>query len=164
MARWPRLAAAGSPGTSSVKANATKVMPNPRRIRAARRRPRNLRKRRDGSRGCHPRWSSSRLAARAGDVNGPGRVVVSARHAFGCDHHLTRLDEGEEGSVGVQLTLDLLKKLSPLVVVGRRSGLGAESLEAGIGARRPACPQTAEPARLEPPVLGRGGVVRAPKA
>jgi len=48
------LAAAGSPGTSSVSTNATKVIPTPSRISAASRRARNLTKGRDGSGNRHP--------------------------------------------------------------------------------------------------------------
>src|SRR5438552_3531927 len=116
MARWPRLAAAGSPGTSSVRTNATKVIPRPRRTRAAWRRPRNLRKFRDGSRSRRP-GTSCLLAADAGDVNGPGGVVVGAGHAFARGHHLTWLDEREEGSFRVQLALDLLEELSRSVLL-----------------------------------------------
>src|SRR5712692_2187385 len=110
MARCPRLAAAGSPGTSSVSTKATKVMPMPSSTSAARRRPRNLTKGRDSSPSCHP-GKSCLLAAGAGDVNRPGRVVVGARDALGRNHDLPRLDQWEERTIGVELPLDLLKEM-----------------------------------------------------
>src|SRR5437667_8816618 len=137
MARWPRFAAAGSPGTSSVRTKATKVIPSPRRTRAASRRLRNLRKRRDGSRGRHPA-ASFWLAADAADVNRPGRVVVGAAHALGGSDHLARLDQREEGSIGVELPLNLLEQLPTLGVVGGRSRLGAQCFQARVSALGPA--------------------------
>src|ERR1700694_2223836 len=137
MVRCPRFAAAGSPGTSSVRTKATKVMPRPNRTSAARRRPRNLAKGRDGSR-SRPPGLRSWLAARAADVKGPGRVVVGARHTFGRDYHLPRLNQGEEWTVRVELGLDLLKQLLASGIVGGRAGRYAERLEARVGACGPA--------------------------
>src|SRR3989442_1341607 len=105
MARWPRFAAAGSPGTSSVSTNATKVIPSPRSRSAASRRPRNLRNWRDGSWSRHPALSSW-LAADAADVNRPGRVVVGARDALARRDDLARLDQRKEWPVGVELLLN----------------------------------------------------------
>src|SRR5262245_53185881 len=110
MARWPRLAAAGSPGTSSVSTKATNVMPSARRARAASRLPRNLTKGREGSRGRHPA-ASFWLAADAADINRPGRVVVRPRDAFAGRDDLAGLDQWEERPVCVQLPLDLLEEL-----------------------------------------------------
>src|SRR5690349_8673913 len=164
MARWPRLAAAGSPGTSSVSTNATNVMPSPSRISAARRRARNRRKGWDGSRSRRPSESFlESLAADAGWINRPGRVVVGAGHALARRNHLARLDQREERSVGVELPLDLLEELAPGVVVGAGAGLYTERLEARVGAGRPAGAEADELAGEEDEVVVGVGVVGAPQ-
>src|ERR1700686_1573172 len=162
MARCPRLAAAGSPGTSSVSTKATNVMPRPSNTSAARRRARKVTKGRDGSGSRHPGFRSC-LAADAGWINRPGRVVVGAGHALGRHHNLPRLDQREERTVGVELPLDLLKELAPGRVVGARARLHAEGLEARVRAGRPARAQTDELAGEEYQVVVGVAVVRSPQ-
>src|SRR6266567_5651970 len=162
MALCPRFAAAGSPGTSSVSTKATNVMPRPSRKSAARRRARNLRKGRDGSRSRHPGLSSW-LAADAADVDRPGGVVVGALHALGRHHHLPRLNEREKRSVSVQLVLDLLEELAARLVVSSRAGLGTQSFEARVGPGGPARPQAHQLTGQEHQVVVRVGIIRSPQ-
>src|ERR1700682_6656703 len=131
MARCPRSAAAGSPGTSSVSTKATNVMPRPSNTSAARRRARKVTKGRDGSGSRHPGLRSS-LAADAGWINRPGRVVVGAGHALGRHHNLARLGPRGERAIGVELPLDLLKELATGCVVRARARLRAQGLEARV--------------------------------
>src|SRR5579859_6616409 len=157
MARCPRFAAAGSPGSSSVSTKATKVMPRPSRISAANRRARNLTKGREGSGSRHPGLRSC-LAADAGWINRPGRVVVGPGHALGRRHNLSRLDQREEGTIGVELALDLLEELTPGGVVRAGARLHAEGFQSRVGTFCPARAHSHELAREEHEVVVGVGV------
>src|SRR4051794_38769180 len=164
MARCPRLAAPGSPGTSSVSANAMKGMPSRSSTSAPRRRARNRRKGWDGSGSRRPSESFLEpLAADAGWINRPGRVVVGAGHALARRDHLARLDQREERTVRVQLPLDLLEELTPGRVVGARARLRAQRFEARVGAGRPSGAEADELSGEEEEIVVGVGVVRAPK-
>src|SRR5207237_3424758 len=139
--RWPRLASAGSPGTSCVRTNATKVIPTASTSRATSRRPTKkttgCRERNLASTAPDPRPSGG---PDSGHVEEPGRVVGEVREVAGPGHDLARLEHREERPVLVHRALDLLVELLSKRVVGSAARLGPELLQRGVGSRHPARP------------------------
>src|SRR5882757_4457803 len=127
MARWPRLAAAGSPGTRLVRANVTSVTPRASSTAVAVRRARN-RARNRASGWCPKAGDRSRpptplLSAQRRDIYRPHGVVGDAGDRGGGDGVPAGLDQRDERADLVHLSLDLLVQLLARAVADRGGGL-----------------------------------------
>src|SRR5215469_17633942 len=110
MARWPRLAAAGSPGTRWVTTNATSVMPTssttPVPIRCNRKRRRSRCRARVRGRGT----ASAVPLAELTEIDEPQRVRLQVLQGRRADQDLGRLDQRHERARVIHRPLDLLVK------------------------------------------------------
>src|SRR3954454_10936943 len=171
MARWPRLAAAGSPGTTFVSTNVTSVMPSNSSSAATRRRPTKRPIRADAIATSdddralgHHRSSQGSRGSEPADVERERRVELRARDPVGHRHHRGfRLEQRKERARFVELLLELLVQRPPLGVVDARGRLLSDRLDVGGVALGPAGAQTDELPGAERQVVLRVRVVRVPQ-
>src|SRR5260370_25351936 len=126
MARWPRFAGAGSPGTSWVRMNATSVIPTHNSAAVAMRRARTRSSPPERAGRCRPAATAAAGLSELTDVDQPNRVGLHVLHRLGADQDLCRLDQRHDRPGVVHRLLDLLVQHGPLLVVDGRRGLLAE--------------------------------------
>src|SRR6185312_12129302 len=151
MARCPRLAAAGSPGTRWVSTNATSVMPThstrPVPSRCSRKRRRS-RCRPPAFFDREPGAAAAVALAELTEIDEPERVRLEVLHRVRADQDLGRLDQ-------------LVQGLPGRLVRGARGG-GPHLLQRRVRTLGPARPQPDQGPGQEVQVVARVGEVRTP--